>query len=282
MCRSVTSGATPSPTPRGALCDPTIMAPIDPEDTLLDPRDYGITRVPEHVAVIMDGNGRWAKARGKMRLHGHREGANAVRRTLKNARRLGVRYLTLYAFSEQNWDRPHTEVEGLMGLLLHHVKAEEAELIKQGVRFRAIGNIGRLSAEIQQAIAELERATAHNDTLNLQVAISYGGREEIVHAARAIAEAVARGELSPEQITADRFEQDLHTGGLPDPDLLIRTSGELRVSNFMLWQLAYTEIYVTDTLWPDFDEAHFIDALHAYSRRQRRFGRTGDQLKDAP
>ncbi|MEO1273686.1 MAG: isoprenyl transferase, partial [Myxococcota bacterium] len=245
----------------------------------IDPLDYGIRRLPNHVAIIMDGNGRWAKNRGSVRLKGHHEGAKAVRRTLSFARRIGVRYLTLYAFSEQNWGRPPAEVEGLMSLLMKHVRSERDDLKRKGIRFRTIGNIHKLSSSIVEAIRDLEDYTADNTGLDLIVALSYGGREELVHAVQRIAAQVAEGNLQPTAITEETISGNIFTADVPDPDLLIRTSGEMRVSNFMLWQLAYTELYVTDTHWPDFDEEHFVEALRSYNARQRRFGLTGDQAR---
>ena len=246
----------------------------------IDPAEYGISQLPKHVAIIMDGNGRWASSRGSMRITGHHEGAKAVRRALSFARRIGVRYLTLYAFSEQNWGRPPAEVEGLMSLLMKHVRSERDELQEREIRFRTIGNVQKLSPSIVDAIRDLEEHTRDNTGLDLIVALSYGGREELVQAMRHIATQVADGSLKPDAITEATISRNTFTADIPDPDLLIRTSGEMRVSNFMLWQLAYTELYVTDTYWPDFSDDDFIDALYAYNSRQRRFGLTGDQARN--
>lgn len=234
--------------------------------------------VPRHVAVIMDGNGRWATSRGMPRIRGHHAGADAVRRTVEACRYLGVEILTLYAFSSQNWARPEDEVTGLMTLFDLYIRRERKRLNKNDVRLRVIGDRDKLSPKLRSSIADLEGHLAHNDELLLQVAVSYGGREEIVRAARLLAEAAARGEIDPSDIDESTFSAMLYTGGQPDPDLVIRTSGELRVSNFLLWQLAYSEFHVTDTLWPDFDEHHFVHALDAFGHRERRFGKTGAQI----
>jgi undecaprenyl diphosphate synthase len=233
--------------------------------------------IPRHVAVIMDGNGRWAEGRGMPRIKGHHEGANAVRRVVESCRYLGVGVLTLYAFSSQNWGRPVDEVTGLMTLFDIYIKRERKRLIENGVAMRMIGDRTRLSPRLQEAIGNLEDATSHNSNLILQVAVSYGGREEILHATRCIAEEVRAGALEPAAITEADFVKHLYTSAVPDPDLLIRTSGEMRISNFLLWQIAYSEIVVTDALWPDFDEKHFVAALDSFGSRQRRYGLTGAQ-----
>jgi undecaprenyl diphosphate synthase len=238
--------------------------------------------IPRHIAVIMDGNGRWAQSRNMGRLRGHHAGADAVRKTVEACRYLGVEVLTLYAFSEQNWSRPQDEVSGLMSLFDLYIKRERSRLIDNQVRIQVIGDRERLGPKLQEAIAGLEAATASGAQMVLQVAVSYGGREEIVRAAQLIARAVERGQLSADQVTPELFERCLYTAGQPDPDLVIRTSGELRVSNFLLWQLAYSELYVTETLWPDFNEHHLIQALRSFGGRERRFGLTGDQLNAAP
>lgn len=234
--------------------------------------------VPRHIAVIMDGNGRWAQGRGLPRLKGHHEGANAVRRTVEGCRYLGVEALTLYAFSSQNWGRPADEVSGLMTLFDFYIKGERKRLIENGVAVRVIGDRTRLSPKLQDAVMELEEATAPDAKMVLQVAVSYGGREEILHATRQLVAEVASGKLSLEEIDSIAFEKHLYTSSVPDPDLLIRTSGELRVSNFLLWQIAYSEIFVTDAFWPDFDERGLVDALNSYGARQRRYGLTAEQL----
>lgn len=235
--------------------------------------------IPRHIAVIMDGNGRWAQGRGMPRIKGHHEGANAVRRVVESCRYLGVEVLTLYAFSSQNWGRPVDEVTGLMTLFDVYIKRERQRLVDNGVAMRVIGDRDRLSPRLQTAVSELEQATSHNNALILQVAVSYGGREEILHAARCLAEEAKRGNLDPAEIQETDLERYLYTNAVPDPDLLIRTSGELRISNFLLWQVAYSEIFVTDALWPDFAETHLVEALNSFGARQRRYGLTGAQLQ---
>jgi undecaprenyl diphosphate synthase len=227
---------------------------------------------PRHVAIIMDGNGRWATARRLPRLAGHREGARAVRRTIEAAIRHGVSWLTIYAFSSENWRRPAGEVLDLTGLLRHYLRTEIAELGANGVRLRFIGDRGRFEDDIQGDLEQAERATAGNTRLNLTVALSYGARAEIAAAARAMADAARAGVLDPDGTDEAAFAGFLFTAGMPDPDLLIRTSGEQRLSNFLLWQAAYAELVFLDVLWPDFDEAHFAAALTEYARRERRFG----------
>ena len=228
--------------------------------------------VPRHVAIIMDGNGRWARARGLPRAAGHRQGAEAVKRTVRAAGNLGVRHLTLFGFSSENWKRPETEVADLMGLLRHYLRAEIADLHANGVRLRVIGDRERLARDIRALIENAEATTRANDRLHLTVALSYGGRQEIVLAARRLAEEVRAGRLLPEQIDEAAIARRLDTHDLPDPDLLIRSSGEQRISNFMLWQSAYTELYFTPTLWPDFAETHLADAIRDFGTRERRFG----------
>ncbi len=228
--------------------------------------------VPSHVAVIMDGNGRWAAARGLPRLAGHRAGVQAVRRTIEAAIHQGVGWLTLYAFSSENWRRPATEVSDLTGLLRHFIKHELAELAREGVRLRIIGDRDRFDADIQAELAHAERTTTANTRLNLTVALSYGARGEILAAARKVAAEVAAGTLDPADLDEERFGAMLSTTGIPDPDLILRTSGELRLSNFLLWQAAYAELVFTDVLWPDFGAEQFAEALAEYARRERRFG----------
>ena len=227
---------------------------------------------PAHVAIIMDGNGRWAAARGLPRIAGHRAGAQAVRRTVEAAIVHNVGWLTLYAFSSENWRRPAAEVIDLTGLLRHYLRSEVAELSAQGVRMRFIGDRTRFDADIQAELVRAERVTAANARLNLVIALSYGARAEIVAAARRVAEAALAGSLDPATLTEDAFSGLLTTAGTPDPDLIVRTSGEQRLSNFLLWQGAYAELVFLDVLWPDFGEAHFAAALDAYARRERRFG----------
>ncbi len=231
-------------------------------------------KIPRHIAIIMDGNGRWARARGLPRIEGHRRGAESVRTAIESSVKYGVRYLTLYSFSSENWSRPKQEVDDLMGLLRRYLRSEIADLHKNGVRLRVIGNRSDLSSDIVQLIEESEAYTAENTTLDLIIALSYGGRAEITNAARSIAEKVKAGELEPEEVTEPLFEDYLETADIPDPDLLIRTSGEQRISNFLLWQLAYAEFVFLDCNWPDFSEQHFLEALGTFSHRERRFGAT--------
>ncbi|MAO56149.1 MAG: di-trans,poly-cis-decaprenylcistransferase [Rhodospirillaceae bacterium] len=227
---------------------------------------------PDHVAIIMDGNGRWAQARGLPRTAGHKAGAEAVRRTIKAAVAMGVPYLTLFGFSSENWKRPSGEVGDLMGLLRLYLRNEIAELDRQGVRLRVIGDRSRFADDIQRLITDAEGRTQGNTKLHLTIALSYGGRQEILDAARSLAEQVQRGEIAPADIDETRFERALYTAGLPEPDLLIRTSGEQRISNFLLWQMAYAEFVFTDVLWPDFGQEQMADALAEFRGRERRFG----------
>jgi undecaprenyl diphosphate synthase len=227
---------------------------------------------PCHVAIIMDGNGRWAAARGLPRVAGHRAGAQAVRRTVEAAIRHGVGWITLYAFSSENWRRPAGEVLDLTGLLRHYLRNEVNELKREGVRLRFIGDRDRFEPDIVADLARAEADTAGNARLNLTLALSYGGRAEIAAAARAAAHAVQQGRLDPEAIDETSFAALLSTAAMPDPDLIIRTSGEQRLSNFLLWQSAYAELLFLDVLWPDFGPAHFAEAMAEYARRERRFG----------
>ena len=229
--------------------------------------------LPKHVAVIMDGNGRWAELRGLPRIAGHREGINSVREMITLCLELGIQALTIYAFSQENWNRPTQEINALMGLLEHYLSTERSSLVEQGVRFRAIGRHELLPPAAQHWILTAEKETAHLNKLMLTVALSYGGRAEIVDAMKAMIEDVQTGSLQPSQIDEAIVQRYLSTHPLPDPDLLIRTSGETRISNFLLWQLAYTELCFTPTLWPDFRRREFLLALIEYQRRERRFGR---------
>lgn len=228
-------------------------------------------RVPRHIAIIMDGNGRWAKQRGKPRLAGHEAGSESVRRVLDYCRQAGVRYLTLYAFSTENWSRPHEEVSGLMELLGTFIAKYERELIARKVRLRVIGRREDLSAQLQRSLARIEGETAAYEH-QLIVALSYSGRSELTHAARRIAAEVASGSLRVEDVDEAALAARLYAPDVPDPDLIIRTSGEMRISNFLLWQCAYSELYVTPVLWPDFEQCDFDAALAAYSARERRYG----------
>lgn len=228
--------------------------------------------LPAHVAVIMDGNGRWARARGLPRTAGHKRGADALKNLMESCERAGVSYLTVYAFSAENWKRPAAEVTELMGLLSLYLSREIKALAKRGARLRFIGDRAPLSPEIRALIQDAEEETRGNARFHLTVALSYGGRQEMVRAARALAARAAAGEISPESIDESAFSACLDTHGLPEPDLLIRTGGEHRLSNFLLWQSAYTELYFTETLWPDFGEADFRAALEDYAGRERRYG----------
>ncbi len=230
--------------------------------------------VPAHVAIIMDGNGRWARAKGLPRTAGHKAGAEAVRRTVKAAVDQGVQYLTLFGFSSENWKRPSGEVTDLMGLLRLYLRKEIGELDREGVRLRIVGDRERFDTDIQNLIRDAEQRTISNTRLNLTIALSYGGRQEILHAARALATRAASGELDPADIDEEMFSGALYTSDLPDPDLLIRTSGEQRISNFLLWQLAYAEFVFTDVFWPDFGSDQLAKALEDFRGRERRFGGT--------
>jgi undecaprenyl diphosphate synthase len=227
---------------------------------------------PEHVAIIMDGNGRWAKARGLPRVAGHRAGVEALRKTVRAAADAGVAWLTVYAFSSENWSRPKSEVSDLMGLLKLFIRRDLAELHQSGVRVKVIGEREGLAKDIAVLLDEAEALTAGNRALNLVIAFNYGGRDEIVRAARRIAEAAARGDLKSDAISAEVFAGFLDTAGIPDPDLVIRTSGEQRMSNFLPWQSAYSELVFLSCYWPDFTSEHFSDALRQYAARERRFG----------
>ena len=227
---------------------------------------------PAHVAIIMDGNGRWAKKRGLPRIAGHKNGAEAVRRAVMASAELGIRYLTLFGFSSENWKRPAGEIDDLMGLLRHYLRGEIAELHKQSVRVRVIGEREKLAGDIVNLIDNAEDLTRDNEQLNLSIALSYGGRAEIARAARRIAEAVKAGPLAPDQVDEDCVARHLLTTEIPDPDLLIRTSGEQRISNFLLWQSAYTELVFTETLWPDFAKGDLEQALREFHGRERRYG----------
>ena len=240
--------------------------PGSPEETLVRQLDF--SRLPRHVAVIMDGNGRWAASRHLPRVEGHRAGIDAVRDTVETSARLGLPVLTLYAFSVENWKRPETEVSALMGLLKHYLRLELRSLLKNNIRFRIIGQPERLAPEIRAELSDAEQRTQANTGLQFNIALNYGGRAEIVDAAR---QAIRAG-VDPEALDERTFASFLYTAGQPDPDLLIRTSGELRVSNFLLWQIAYAEIWVTDALWPDFRARHLLEALVDYQKRDRRYG----------
>mgnify|MGYP001051530324 CR=1 FL=1 len=227
----------------------------------------------DHIAIIMDGNGRWAKKRGLPRLMGHKKGAEAVKEITKVAANLGVKYLTLYAFSTENWNRDSEEVESLMDLLRQYLKSDLKEVQENGVRIRFIGERSMLASDIVESMNRLEAETAQNDKMTLCLAISYGSRQEIVNAARKIAELAKRGDIQPEDVDVKMFSGMLYTQDIPDPDLLIRTSGEQRLSNYLLWQLAYAEFFFSDVLWPDFDEKTLTDIIADFKSRERRYGK---------
>ena len=231
-------------------------------------------RMPRHVAIIMDGNGRWAKRQGLKRIFGHRNAIEAVRAAITAAGKAGVQYLTLYTFSEENWKRPQEEIDNLMGLLVDAIRKETPELHKNNVQLRCIGNVASLPDNVQEKLNECIDSTSNNKGLVLILALSYSGQWDILQAMARYAEAPGDVPLTPE-----RFAQYLSTAGVPQPELLIRTGGEQRISNFFLWQIAYTEFYFLDLLWPDFRENHFLEALNEYNKRERRFGQTGEQIK---
>jgi len=231
-----------------------------------------IANLPRHVAVIMDGNGRWAKARHLPRIEGHRRGADSAREIIRSAGELGIKYLTLYAFSAENWNRPKDEVDALMKYLVHYLKTETKDLLKNNVRLEVIGQIHRLPENVQEHLAKSMATLSKNNGLTLIMALSYGSRIEIVEAVRQLAEKVKQGRLDPADITEALISQHLWTRNIPDPDLLIRTSGEMRISNFLLWQISYAELVITPTLWPDFRKPQFCAALEEYAKRHRRFG----------
>jgi len=229
--------------------------------------------LPKHIAVIMDGNGRWAKKQGAKRIFGHKNAIKAVRETTEGCAELGVKYLTLYAFSTENWYRPKAEIRGLMELLVMTIKSETETLMKNNVKLATIGNIGQLPVNCQNELSECMEVTKNNTGLTLILALSYSGRWEIIEAVKNLLKDVKNGELTEENINNELFSEYLCTKGIPDPELLIRTSGELRVSNFLLWQIAYTEIFITEVLWPDFRREHLNEAIIAYQKRERRFGK---------
>lgn len=241
--------------------------------TKIDPQN-----LPRHIAIIMDGNGRWAEKHALGRILGHRKGADAVREAVKTSRELGVEYLTLYAFSSENWQRPREEVSALMGLLSTYLEKELATMMDKDIRLITIGEIERLQPVLQEKLIAAKRLTADNRSMTLIIALSYGSRDEIIKAVRLIAREVKENKLEPEGITREVFTACLDTASIPDPDLLIRTSGEYRLSNFLLWQLAYTEFYFMDVLWPDFTRDDLLRAIADYQKRQRRFGLVGSQI----
>ena len=235
-------------------------------------------KLPRHIAIIMDGNGRWAKKKSLNRISGHMKGVDAVREVVTACRELGIKVLTLYAFSIENWRRPKDEVTALMGLLEEYLLKEREEMVQNNIRLCAIGRLEDLPADLLNTLRETIKKTEHCSEMILNLALSYGGRAEILHAAKGIVSDLQKGKMKLEEVTEQRFCQYLWTWGLPDPDLLIRTSGELRISNFLLWQIAYTELYVTETLWPDFDRKELLKAIADYQARERRFGLISEQL----
>jgi undecaprenyl diphosphate synthase len=235
-------------------------------------------KLPVHVAIIMDGNGRWARQRGLDRVFGHQQGVNAVREVIEAAAELQIQYLTLYAFSTENWGRPDEEVSALMGIMIQSLSEETDTLLKNNIRLIAIGDMDRLSTEVRERLYETINLTSARTGLTLVIAMSYSSRWEITMAARKIASEVMMGTIKPSSITEEDFEKHLTTSAIPDPELMIRTSGELRISNFLLWQLAYTELYFTETLWPDFGKDEFYKAIIDFQKRERRFGKTSEQV----
>ena len=235
-------------------------------------------KVPHHIAIIMDGNGRWAKKKSLSRISGHIKGVDAVREIVTACRELGIKILTLYAFSMENWKRPMDEVTALMGLLKEYLLMECEEMIQNNIRLSAIGQWEDLPSDVQKALQETIKKTEHCNGMILNLALSYSGRSEIIHAVQGILSDFQKGKIKPEEVSIQQFPEYLWTQGMPDPDLLIRTSGELRISNFLLWQVAYTELYVTETLWPDFDRKELLKAIADYQSRERRFGLTSEQL----
>lgn len=244
-------------------------------------RSVNKNNIPKHVAIIMDGNGRWAKQQGEDRIFGHHEGVNSVREVVEACGEIGVKYLTLYAFSTENWNRPKEEVEGLMELLVSTISMETPNLDKKGVKLQVIGDVKSLPLSCQQELQESINITAHNDTVTLILALSYSSKWEITNSVQQIAEKVAAGKLQASEITPELIEAHLNTSAWPDPELMIRTSGEHRISNFLLWQLAYAEFYFTDVLWPDFRKDDFLKAVSDYQNRERRFGKTSEQLTES-
>ncbi|MEA3361259.1 MAG: isoprenyl transferase [Thermodesulfobacteriota bacterium] len=233
-------------------------------------------KLPRHVAIIMDGNGRWAKKKGLTRIIGHQNGIKSVKEVVKTTRELGIDWLTLYAFSEENWRRSKYEIKALMDLLKRYLKSELKEMLENGIRLLCIGQIDKLPLDVQKILWQTMEKTAHNKEMTLNLALSYGSRQEIIWAIKNMLKDVERGVLNIKQITGERFSSYLFTADAPDPDLLIRTSGEYRISNFLLWQIAYTEIFITPALWPDFGKERYLEALLDYQKRERRFGSTSE------
>jgi undecaprenyl diphosphate synthase len=239
-----------------------------------------ISKVPQHVAVIMDGNGRWAAQRGNDRIFGHEHGIEAVRASIKAATEVNCKYLTLYAFSTENWNRPRLEVEALMTLLVRVIKSESDDLLKNNVRIKVIGDLKSLPSRVAREVEKIEAKLSGNNGLTVIMALSYSSKWEIINAVKSIASDVKKGKIEPENISQELFDSYLSTANIPDPELMIRTSGERRLSNFLLWQLAYSELYFTAKLWPDFSEEDFWEAIYSFQQRERRFGKTSDQIKN--
>jgi undecaprenyl diphosphate synthase len=237
-------------------------------------------KLPQHIAIIMDGNGRWAQQHAIGRIRGHKKGAQAVRTTVKTCREIGIKYLTLYAFSIENWDRPVKEVDALMFLLEEYLVKEIKELQKQGIRLTTIGEIDRLYPSVKEKLMQVKASTVENDKMVLNLALSYGGKDEIIRAVKKIFQDDKNGKIDVNEINKETFKNYLYTSEMPDPDLLIRTSGEYRISNFLLWQMAYTELYFTNVLWPDFTKNDLFKAIASYQKRERRFGLTSEQLQE--
>jgi undecaprenyl diphosphate synthase len=235
-------------------------------------------KLPLHIAIIMDGNGRWAQQRGLDRIYGHQQGVKALREVIESAAELGIRYLTLYAFSTENWGRPDEEVSALMGIMVQSLNNETDTLLKNNIRLRAIGDIDRLADDVKDRLYETIKLTSSGTGLNLNVALSYSSRWEITEASKKMIADVSNGKLDKDKITEKDFEKYLTTSGIPDPELMIRTSGELRISNFLLWQMAYTELFFTEILWPDFGKDDFYNAIIDFQGRERRFGKTSEQV----
>ncbi len=236
------------------------------------------SNIPNHIAIIMDGNGRWAKSKGKNRLFGHRNGVKAVQKTVEESTRLGVKHLTLYAFSTENWKRPQKEINTLMSLLVSSLKKELNQMLENDIRLNAIGNISKLPLSVQKELNQTIKKTKKNSRMTLTLALNYGGKEELTHAFKEIASKVKNNIISPENVDETIINKHLYTRNLPDVDLLIRTSGEQRISNFLLWKIAYAELYFLDILWPEFNETHLHLAIDNYQNRERRFGKTSEQL----
>jgi undecaprenyl diphosphate synthase len=242
------------------------------------PESIDKSNLPSHIAIIMDGNGRWAKKKGALRVFGHSNAIQSVRDVAEGCAELGIKYLTLYAFSTENWGRPQDEVNALMQLLINTIRSEIKTLNSNNIKLKSIGNIKDLPASCQKELAEAIESTKNNSGLTLILALSYSGRWELTEAVKKISEEVAQGKLNSGNITEEIFSKYLNTSGIPDPELLIRTSGEMRISNFLLWQLAYTELYFTNVLWPDFRKEHLLEAISSYQKRERRFGKISEQV----